>query len=97
MEEMNTCKCCGTQKPLSEFNKNAWGYKNVCRECENKHRDENRKERKRLREQALDAMNARTLKLNDFSPRELMAELKRRGYDGELTYTRVEKINLADM
>jgi len=33
--------------------------------------------------------------LSGFTPRELMQELHRRGYDGELSYT--HRINLANM
>ena len=35
----------------------------------------------------------RNLCLSDFTPRELMQELKRRGYEFEITYTEVHKIS----
>ena len=75
-QEIKTCSCCGQEKPLSEYNKNAWGYKKICRECENKHRAEKKEERKALKQQAIDAVNARNLRLQDFTPRELMLRLK---------------------
>ena len=34
--------------------------------------------------------------LSRFTPRQLMEELARRGYKGELTYTRVERINISN-
>ena len=37
---------------------------------------------------------ARNARLAEFTPRELMAELARRGYEGKLTYTRVEEIDI---
>ena len=37
---------------------------------------------------------ARSLRLRDFQPRELMIELKRRGYEGTLTYTEVKTIDI---
>lgn len=33
-------------------------------------------------------------RLADYSPRDLMTELARRGYKGKLTYTKVEGINI---
>ena len=96
MEGTKVCSCCNTKKTLSEFNKNGFGYKSVCRECENKHRAEKREERNRIKQQAVDALNAHNMRLSDFTPRELMEELKRRGYEGKLRYVRVEEIDLSN-
>ena len=35
-------------------------------------------------------------KLADFTPRQLMEELARRGYEGKLRYTRIEEIDIAN-
>ena len=32
--ETKKCKCCGEEKPLSEFNKRGTGYRNICKECQ---------------------------------------------------------------
>jgi hypothetical protein len=96
-QEIKTCSCCGQEKPLSEYNKNAWGYKTICRECEKKHRAEKKEERKALKQQAIDAVNARNLRLQDFTPRELMLRLKELGYEGTLKYVRTEVIDISKL
>ena len=77
MEKLKKCSKCGRELPVSEFWKNAStedGLQTYCKECGN--------------------VYARNLKkiysnpeLAKFSPRELIAELKARGYTGELKYT----------
>lgn len=89
------CKVCGRELPSDEFVKNAWGVTNVCKECHSQKVKEGVEKRKKLKQQAVDAVNARSLRLQDFSPRELMEELKRRGYDGKLKFVRVEEIDLS--
>ncbi len=96
MEETKVCKCCGETKPVSEFYKNAWGVTNYCKDCCKKRSLEGKQNRKRLQQQAVDAINARNLRLSDFTPRELMEELKRRGYEGKLRYVRIEEIDLSN-
>lgn len=88
------CKCCGRELPIEQFAKNAFGYIRVCKECNSKNRQEAALNRKKLKQQAIDALNARNLRLADFTPRELMEELKRRGYEGKLRYVRIEEIDL---
>jgi hypothetical protein len=39
----------------------------------------------------------RQLCLADFTPRELMAELKRRGYEGKITYVETHTIDLSTL
>ena len=97
MEELKKCVCCGEEKPVSEFYKNAWGVTNYCSECHKKRAVEGKQERKRLQQQAVDALNARNLRLADFSPRELMTELYRRGFEGTLKYTKVETIDITKL
>lgn len=96
-ENLRICKCCGRELPIEDFYKNGFGVTSVCKECHTKRAKEGKEERKRLKQQAVDAINARHLRLSDFTPRELMEELKRRGYDGKITYTRVEEIDLSKL
>ena len=95
--ETQVCKCCGRELPFESFAKNAFGYIHVCKECNSSNRRAAALNRKKLKQQAIDAINARNLRLSDFKPRELMAELKRRGYEGKIRYTHVEEINLDDI
>ena len=62
----------------------------VCSECATNKRRENKQKQK------VEDMRAETrqLCLADFTPRELMAELKRRGYEGTLTYVETHTIDL---
>ena len=95
--ETKICSKCKQEKPLEEFNKSstsADGLQYVCKECMavyNKQRSEEKKKKKDVIIQ-----NDHTLKkvysnpeLAKFHPRELIAELKARGYSGELRYTQV--------
>ena len=91
--ETKVCKCCGKELPLNNFSKNAFGYTSVCKECNSMNRKIAAKKRQQIKQQAVDAVNARALRLEDFTPRELMQELKRRGYELEMTYTEVHKIS----
>jgi len=91
------CKICGRELPEDEFVKNAWGVTSVCKECHSQKIKEGVENRKKLKQQAVDAVNARSLRLQDFTPRELMEELKRRGYDGKITFTRTETIDLSNL
>lgn len=96
-EETKVCKRCGKELPLSMFWHNAWGATNYCTECHNERVAEGKEQRKKLKQQAVDAVNARKLRLEDFSPRELMARLKELGYEGTLKYTRVETIDISKL
>ena len=92
--ETQVCKCCGRELPIEQFSKNPFWYIKVCRECNSKNRREGALQRGKIKQQAIDALNARKLRLSDFTPRELMEELKRRGYEGKLRYVKVEEIDL---
>lgn len=95
--ETKVCKCCGIEKPISEFYKNAWGVTSVCSECHKKKAVDGKRNVKELKEVEHKLEEAKKLRLQDFTPRELMTELKRRGYEGKITYTEVRTINLEDM
>ena len=82
------CKRCGQEKPLEEFYNNRHGVSQVCRECARKKRHETMAKRYAAQ---------RALSLADFQPRELMAELKRRGYEGTLTFTETHVIDISNI
>lgn len=82
-----TCVKCNRTLPIAAFRLTRWGsIANTCNECMNKGRARN----KAAHEEQL-----RTMRLQDFSPRELMAELHRRGYEGTLTFTETHSINIS--
>ena len=86
------CTCCGERKTIDHFKKNRWGrYVSVCTECANKKRHDNRvkkqKEEKLEKERLKSTIESRIKSLEQFTPRELMKELARRGYKGNLSYT----------
>lgn len=89
--ETKKCSKCGRVLPLSEFQKcsrNADGLQYRCKECQNK------ATRIRYARNTSGGVNKTYLndKLKDITPRELIAELRFRGYQGELTY--VQKIKV---
>ncbi len=91
MEEKK-CKKCGEVLPLSEFptNKNSNdGHSHLCKRCltENKRKPYIDK----LKHSCVSTDPNRPLA--KYTPRQLMEELKLRGYDGEITY--VQKIRLS--
>lgn len=105
MEEIKTkvCHKCGRELPLSEFHKKSSakdGLQSCCKECSNKMASECAK-RSREKKKAQKIENERiefekkykiytNRELAKFTPRELMLELKARGYEGELLY--IERI-----
>lgn len=98
-QETKVCRCCGRELLISNFKKGRWGYVSVCNECDKQHRAENRQARIDKAKQKVEDVRAenRQLCLADFTPRELMLELKRRGYEGTLTYVETHTINLSTL
>lgn len=87
------CRECGRDLPIGNFKENPrYGIASVCNECVAKKRNASREKKKE--EQRLKLAKAR---LSDFTPRELMLELKRRGYEGTITYTEVHTIKLEQL
>ena len=86
-ENVVTKKCvtCGRELPVSEFHKNAKnkdGLQSKCKSCVSEYnRAYNRAEH--LNKVYLNP------ELAKFQPRELIAELRARGYSGELSYKQV--------
>lgn len=95
--ETKFCKCCGRQLSIDHFKRGRYGYVSVYLDCDKQHRVEKRQARideQKKKDDDLRAEN-RKLCLSDFTPRELMAELKRRGYEGKLTYIETHTIDLS--
>lgn len=79
-----TCRRCGQSKPVTEFSacaKNKDGLQTYCKECMRELANKRYKESKGLNPD-----------LEAFSPRQLIAELRARGYRGELEYRQVIKL-----
>ena len=90
------CQKCGRELPVSDFNKRARsadGLQCYCRECIQKYNKERYKTGV-VTSQKTNKLNKIYFseKLAGFTPRELIAELRARGYKGELTY--VQKIKV---
>lgn len=84
--ETKVCAKCGKELPVELFNKSNKtedGYGNICKDCDIRTNGTRRVQVKYPDGNPL---------LKDFTPRELIAELRVRGYRGELTF--VQKVKL---
>ena len=116
MEEIRTkvCKCCGEELPITSFYEkttSADGHKTYCKSCQRKKAAESARKR-REKEKARKVVEERAefekkykiytnRELAKFTPRDLMLELKARGYEGELVFREVKvtehRINLGKL
>ena len=86
--ETKICNTCGRELPIENFRKTRWGGQaNVCKECMCNKRVATHKKNKEQQHK---------LALADYTPRQLMEELARRGYEGKLTYTKIETIDITN-
>lgn len=110
--ETRICRKCGRELPAENFFKNHTckdGIDTICKDCKNEYQREWQKKNKE-KKKAQKIENERiefekkykiytNRELAKFTPRELMLELKARGYVGELLYVEVirkeHRINLA--
>ena len=101
--ETKLCKGCGRELPTTDFytnNKAKDGLATYCKECSNRLSTEYaRKRRERKKAEAKENERIEFEKkykvytnreLAKFNPRELMLELKARGYEGELVFREVK-------
>lgn len=109
MEEIKTkvCTKCGRELPIEKFSKgsNKGGLQSRCKDCVSEYMKEyaEKKKRKRKENERVEFEKKYKIYTNKelakFTPRELMLELKARGYEGILTYKEViineHRINLA--
>lgn len=89
-EETKTCPYCGRKLPLSSFyrNKNTKdGHARLCKECEKRKYGAY----KRLDRELVVAQQGvkATLSLADFDDAMIFAEIRRRGYTGELRLSKI--------
>lgn len=89
MEATKKCKSCGRVLPVSEFAKH-WkssdGYRNVCNNC-------NGTREKRMACSVVETVVKRSVEggvpaLKGINAKDLIEELRYRGYKGKLVYTR---------
>lgn len=94
--ETKKCKQCEKELPIQEFSKNAYGYTSICKSCNSHNRSEAAKKRngKIVRDYEQEIEKAKQLRLSEFTPRELIIELRKRGYEGTLRYVEVHEINI---
>lgn len=101
--ETKVCKCCGKELPITEFRKGkASGVEfvvSVCKTCmRNKLIDGHAKRKlQKVKSHEQELAEAKIMRLSDFTPRELMAELKRRGYEFKMEYTETHIIDSKDI
>lgn len=93
--ETKKCKCCGRELPVSEFGKSPLGVYNTCKECVKKNQSDAKIGKKNVLQMEKELENAKVMRLSEFSPRELMGELKRRGYKGKITYVETHTIDIS--
>jgi len=91
-----TCKCCGRELPIEQFSMRGLGRDTICKDCVSSRRKDRNKKLKLIDELQQQVEESKKRRLSEFTPRELIEELKRRGYEGKLTYTRIETIDLSN-
>lgn len=91
------CKCCGKELPLEMFRVSKLGRFKTCDSCVNLNHKKAIAEKKSATQAKCEADKARKMRLADFTPRELMAELKRRGYKYKMEYTETHVIDSKDI
>ncbi len=92
--ETRVCETCGRELTIDHFARNKYGMARSCKECNGRKISEGRAFKNKVSELEKELIEAKNIRLKDFTPRELMEELARRGYRGKLTYTQVHEIDL---
>lgn len=90
-KETKVCKCCGRLLSTSMFYRHRTskdGCWNTCKDC---CREERKELKNQQRNRTAPGVKA-TFKISDFTDNMLFAELHRRGYAGELKFSKVVNI-----
>jgi hypothetical protein len=95
--ETKVCKYCGRELPVEDFYRNGFGVTSCCKECHTRKVQEGKQKKKEIQEQVDASANARHLRISEFTPRELMEELKRRGYEFTMRYVETHIIKSEDL
>jgi hypothetical protein len=82
---------------VENFTRGGFGLLKTCKECKRKKDAEikGKKKASELEDLRRQLQEARALRLKDFKPRELMIELRDRGYEGTLTYVERHTIDIS--
>ena len=99
---MNTrvCNTCGRELPEDKYRMTRYGHRmTICCDCITAKNIQTRKEKKDIIAKAneKEVSEARTLRLQDFEPRELMKRLAELGYEGELTVTKRYTVDITKL
>lgn len=94
--EFKTCACCGETLPITEFHLHSNfsdGHLNICKKCRSVKQKESRMRAKQNRIIQLEQMKKENEEkgtvLKHYTPRELLTELKSRGYVWKEMYCKV--------
>lgn len=81
--ETRTCIKCGAIRPITDYHKNSsspGGRLSTCKDCHNEHR-------RQMKGNSPARIAEENNLLTQYHSRELIAELRRRGYSGKLSFT----------
>ena len=95
MQETKKCNKCGKELPMDRFYKRSSsrdGYTNTCKDCYNSLYFDKQKKTSTELDKMLNVRNNSNIKptnkeLSSYTPRELIEELRSRGYSGKLQIT----------
>ena len=96
-KETRVCKNCGRELPIEKFKLTRYGTRvYVCTECSTAKLRANKMAQVRNLQQEYERKESETrmLRIKDFTPREWMEELARRGYRGKLTFVETHTIDI---
>ena len=81
--ETKKCKVCGRELPITEFAELHYGRAHTCKECITQAKKNGIRRKNEIESLRAELERAKAERLSSFEPRELLAELKRRGYKWE--------------